>query len=106
MLRLALPLTLIATTALAQGQPMAGEGLRVARQWCAACHVVSREMPSPAPAPTMDVAPTFPAVASRADTTETGLRVFLQTPHANMPNWQLSRGELDAVVAYILSLGR
>ena len=106
MFRYLIPLGLIAGSAAAQQQPIAGEGLRVARQWCAACHVVSRDMPVPAPAPTMDVAPTFPAVASRADTTETGLRVFLQTPHANMPNWQLSRGELDAVVAYILSLGR
>lgn len=104
MFRYLLPLGLIAGSAAAQQQPMAGEGLRVARQWCAACHVVSRDMPTPAP--TMDAAPTFPSVASRADTTETGLRVFLQTPHANMPDWQLSRGELDAVVAHILSLGR
>jgi mono/diheme cytochrome c family protein len=34
------------------------------------------------------------------------LRVFLQTPHANMPNFQLSRAETDAIVAYILSLRR
>jgi mono/diheme cytochrome c family protein len=104
MFRYLLPLGLIAGSAAAQQQPMAGEGLRVARQWCAACHVVSRDMPTPAPA--MDAAPSFSSVARRADTTETGLRVFLQTPHANMPNWQLGRGELDAVVAYILSLSR
>lgn len=102
MLRYLLPLALVAGTASAQQQPMAGEGLRVARQWCAACHVVSRDMPPPA----ADAAPSFPGIAALASTTESGLRVFLQTPHANMPNWQLSRGDLDAVVGYILSLGR
>ena len=95
-------LTLLAFPGLAaaQGQPMAGEGQRIARQWCANCHMVSRDMPPPA----NDVAPSFPALAAMSTTTETGLRVFLQTPHANMPNYQLSRGETDAVVAYLLSL--
>lgn len=105
MLRFILPLTLIAGTAAGQGQPlsaqpMAGEGLRLSRQWCAACHAVSREMPPP----TGDAAPSFPAIASMPSTTETGLRVFLQTPHANMPDFQISRAELDAVVTYLLSL--
>ncbi len=103
MLRYLLPLTFIAASAAAQAPPMAGEGLRVARQWCAGCHVVSRDMPQPT---TGDSAPTFPGLATRSTTTETALRVFMQTPHANMPNWQLSRSELDAVVAYILSLAR
>lgn len=102
MLRYLLPFALVAGPAIAQQQPMAGEGLRVARQWCAACHVVSPDMPPPA----ADAAPSFPGVAARATTTETSLRVFLQTPHPSMPNWQLSRGELDAVVGYILSLRR
>lgn len=100
MLRFVLPLTLIAGGALAQGQPMAGEGLRLSRQWCAACHAVSREMPPPSG----DAAPSFPAIAAMPSTTETALRVFLQTPHANMPDYQLSRAELDAVVNYLLSL--
>ncbi|WP_431305468.1 c-type cytochrome [Sediminicoccus sp. BL-A-41-H5] len=102
MLKYLLPLALIVGPAAAQQQPMAGEGLRVARQWCAACHVVSRDMPPPA----ADAASSFPGIADRPGTTEAGLRVFLQTPHANMPNWQLSRAEMDAVVGYILSLRR
>lgn len=100
MLRLVLPFMLIAGTAAAQGQPMAGEGLRLSRQWCAACHAVSREMPPPAG----DAALGFPAIAALPTTTETALRVFLQTPHANMPNFQLSRAEVEAVVSYLLSL--
>lgn len=103
MLRYLIPFTLLAGGAAAQAQqPMAGEGLRVARQWCASCHIVSRDMPPPA----TDAAPTFAGIAARPTTTETSLRVFLQTPHANMPNWQLSRAELDVLVAHILSLGR
>jgi len=97
---LLLPLLAFPGLAAAQAQPMAGEGLRMARQWCANCHLVSRDMPPPA----NDAAPSFPALAAMSTTTETGLRVFLQTPHSNMPNYQLSRGELDAVVAYLLSL--
>ncbi len=95
-------LTLLALPGLAaaQAQPWAGEGSRVARQWCAHCHLVSRDMPPPA----NDVAPSFPALAAMSTTTETGLRVFLQTPHGRMPDYQLSRGELDAVVGYLLSL--
>ena len=100
MLRYLLPLTLIAGAAGAQSSPMAGEGLRLSRQWCAACHAVSRDMPPPAG----DAVPGFLAIAAMTSTTETGLRVFLQTPHANMPNFQLSRAEVDAVVAYLLSL--
>lgn len=86
----------------AQSQPLVAEGLRLSRQWCAACHAVARDMPPPAG----DAVPGFPAIAAMPSTTEMGLRVFLQTPHANMPDFQLSRGEMDAVVAYLLSLRR
>ncbi|UPY35572.1 cytochrome c [Sediminicoccus sp. KRV36] len=104
MLRYLFALGLLASAAgaAAQDQPMAGEGLRLARQWCANCHVVSRGMPPP----TGDATPSFPALAAMSSTTEAGLRVFLQTPHANMPDYRLSQRELDAVVAYILSLAR
>ena len=36
--------------------------------------------------------------------TALSLRVFLQTPHVRMPDFQLSNNEIDDVVAYILSL--
>jgi len=82
--------------------PLARDGGRLAVQWCAHCHAVTRS----APPPSGDAAPGFPAIAAMPSTTETSLRVFLQTPHANMPNYQLSHIELDAVVAYLLSLRR
>jgi len=94
------PLLVFPGIAAAQTQPTVGEGQRIARQWCANCHMVSLDMPPP----DNDSAPSFPAIAAMSTTTETGLRVFLQTPHSNMPNYQHSRGETDAVVAYLLSL--
>lgn len=48
--------------------------------------------------------PDFGAVAAMPRQTEMSLRVFLQTPHGEMPRYQFSRGELDDIIAYILSL--
>ena len=97
---LILAFTLLAGPALAQSTPLATEGARLAQQWCANCHAIAPGQQSP----TGDAAPSFPAIARLTPTTELSLRVFLQTPHANMPNYQLTRNETDAVVAYILSL--
>jgi mono/diheme cytochrome c family protein len=97
---LILAFTFLAGPALAQTTPLVAEGARLAQQWCAACHAIA---PGQQP-PTGDAAPSFPAVARLTSTTEMSLRVFLQTPHANMPNYQLTRNETDAAVAYILSL--
>lgn len=91
---------LLAAPAFAQTTLLAEEGARIAQQWCANCHAIA---PGQQP-PTGDAASSFPAIARLASTTEMSLRVFLQTPHANMPNYQLSRAETDAVVTYILSL--
>jgi mono/diheme cytochrome c family protein len=75
-------------------------GRVVAESWCANCHVVGRD----ARGPVGDAAPPFAAIARMPSTTEMSLRVFLQTPHARMPDYRLSTPELDGVVAYILSL--
>ena len=39
-------------------------------------------------------------------TTSMSLRVFLQSPHANMPDYRLTRDQLDDVVAYLLAQRR
>jgi hypothetical protein len=54
--------------------------------------------------PAGDAAPPFEEVANRASTTEMSLRAFLRTPHARMPNYELSQREMDGVVAYLLAL--
>lgn len=93
--------TLAAGPAFAQNTGNALAGHALARQWCAACHLVA-----PGEGRASDAAPAFEAVARRPSTTETSLRVFLQSPHQRMPNYTLTRQETDDVVAYILGLRR
>lgn len=74
-------------------------GLKISRQWCAACHVVAPEQTSAS----VDV-PTFADIARRK-TERKPLAAFLSEPHGMMPNMSLSRTEIDDIVAYIRSLG-
>ena len=77
----------------------AGSGHELAKSWCAGCHFVE-----PQEMRTKDAVPSFAAVAAMKSTTELSLQAFLQTSHHNMPDWRLSRQQLDDVIAYILSL--
>lgn len=89
----------------AAAQPEPGDpasGLRLSATWCANCHRVAPG----GPGPSTDAAPTFRAIAQMPSTTSMSLRVFLQTPHPNMPDYRLTREELDDVVAYLISLKR
>jgi len=82
------------------GDPASGRSL--ARRWCETCHVVDATQQQ-----AMSTgAPTFAAIAHMKSTTPMALRVFLQTPHGRMPDLHLTRGEIDDVSAYILSLKR
>ena len=74
-------------------------GLKLSKQWCAACHVVASDQKSAS----VDV-PTFADVARRK-TEKKPLAAFLAEPHGKMPNMSLSRSEIDDIVAYIRSLG-
>jgi mono/diheme cytochrome c family protein len=97
---LILALPLIALPAHAQvptGDPDVGGG--IARTWCANCHVVEAR-----PTRGGDAVPSFSAIAAMPSTTALSLTAFLQTPHGRMPNFQLSRQQIDDAVAYILSL--
>ena len=92
-----------AMPALAQTEPGdPAAGLRMAATWCANCHRVAPG----GPGPSTDAAPAFQAIARMPSTTSMALRVFLQTPHASMPDYRLTREELDDVVAYLISLKR
>ena len=77
-------------------------GAHLAATWCSSCHVVT---PSARAGASTGV-PTFAAIAHMSSTTPISLRAFLQTPHARMPDLQLSRDETDNLIAYILSLRR
>jgi len=76
-----------------------GNGLRISKQWCAACHVVASDQTTAS----ADV-PTFGDIARRK-TEKKPLAAFLAEPHGKMPNMSLSRSEIDDIVAYIRSLG-
>jgi mono/diheme cytochrome c family protein len=82
------------------GDPTAGAGL--AKSWCGACHEVEPGIRGPG----VFGAPAFQDVADDPAATELALRVFLRTPHSEMPNEQLSPDQTDDVISYILELGR
>jgi mono/diheme cytochrome c family protein len=84
----------------AQQPPDPREGERLARQWCASCHLVVRDRQAPAP----DVAPPFASIAARPQATAGALRVVIQMPYPRMPQIALSRDETEHIIAYILSL--
>jgi mono/diheme cytochrome c family protein len=86
--------------ALAQQTPgNASSGYGLAKTWCAGCHYIEpRELNA------RDAVPSFAGVAAMKSTTQLSLDAFLQTSHHNMPDWRLTRQQVDDVVAYILSL--
>ncbi len=95
--------TLMAGTGAARaadiGQP--GMGREIAERWCAECHDITGTLPR-----VLDGPPSFVTVANKPETTAAGLRAFLHTPHAQMPDLALSREETDHMIAYILGLKR
>jgi mono/diheme cytochrome c family protein len=80
------------------GDPAAG--LQLARDVCAECHEVERGNPGMS----LLGAPSFQEVAERPAVTALGLRVFLRTPHAAMPDLILDDDQTEDIIAYILSL--
>jgi mono/diheme cytochrome c family protein len=90
---------LAAPPARAQEAGDAAAGAALARTWCSECHLVDRRQVRG-----NDAVPPFAAIAAMPSTTSMSLRAFLTTPHGRMPDLRLSRGEIDDVVAYILSL--
>ncbi|MDA0785365.1 MAG: cytochrome c [Proteobacteria bacterium] len=87
----------------AQAQEMVGDpeaGAIFAQRVCATCHIVGGDWPANPRNPV----PAFEEIASTPSVTPLGLRVFLNSPHRNMPNLILSEKEVDDVIAYIMGL--
>jgi mono/diheme cytochrome c family protein len=76
----------------------ADNGGRLARRWCAACHVVigSQRQAS-------SEATTFSAMARQPGFDEARLAFFLLDPHPRMPDMSLSRSEAADLAAYIVT---
>jgi mono/diheme cytochrome c family protein len=78
------------------GDPIAGR--EIANAWCANCHAFPDSKVA-----TVTGAPSFPAIAANRAITPLSLRAFLQTPHARMPDLNLSNSETDDLIAFVLS---
>lgn len=104
---------LLAFAAGAAAQPAAtrqqlAEGHDLAQALCAVCHVAG---PDQQEAPVMsNPGPPFRDIANRPGITAAALRTFLVTAHSStnppftMPNPRLTDVQIDAIIAYILSL--
>ncbi len=74
-------------------------GERLAKIWCASCHIVGRTPPPRA----QQGPPSFPALA-HSNIPAARLRTFLIKPHGGMPDLSLTRVEIEDLIAYIESL--
>jgi mono/diheme cytochrome c family protein len=76
------------------------QGLTVARERCASCHLVVKE----GGLSTNEKAPAFARIANTPGMTSAALRSALNTSHHTMPNLIIKDDDADSVIAYILSL--
>ena len=75
-------------------------GLRIARRWCQACHVVTPTQTRT----TTDLVPPFAAIARSPDFDAGKIALFLLDPHPKMPDMGLSRSDAADLAAYIATL--
>jgi mono/diheme cytochrome c family protein len=75
-------------------------GERLARQWCAACHVVASDQKQA----DADV-PTFAAIAKAPGFSRDKIAYFLLDPHPKMPSMSLTRTEATDLADYIATFG-
>ena len=78
-----------------------GDGEKLARRWCAACHMVAPDQQRA----TTD-APPFATIARMAGFNQEKLAFFLLEPHPKMPSMDLSRYEARDLADYIATLGQ
>jgi mono/diheme cytochrome c family protein len=76
------------------------EGLTIARERCAACHLVVKEDGRSI----NEKAPTFARIANTPGMTSAALRSALNSSHSSMPNLIIKDDDADSIIAYILSL--
>jgi mono/diheme cytochrome c family protein len=78
----------------------AQQGLRLAREICAQCHLVDKAVGRS----TNANAPTFEVIANTPGLTSAALAAALQTSHRTMPNIVIKGADANNIIAYILSL--
>ena len=92
-----LPLLAVSAAGAAPADP--AQGAKLAKQWCASCHVVSSDQARGA-----DYAPTFASIAKRPGFTANYTAQFLMRSHPRMPDVHLTRDEARDLAAYIATL--
>lgn len=83
----------------AQDERLVQQGRLLAQSMCADCHTFGGQTRSDG------LPPDFAQVGAMPSTTPLSLRVFLKSPHRNMPDLILEEGQIDALAAFILDLG-
>lgn len=94
-----LPLLVTAASAAGAGNDEMGRAL--AQQWCVSCHQVEAGQPN-----VKDLAPSFVSLANDHGKDLTWIRNYLLDPHLPMTGMNLSRAQIDNVVAYLRTLQR
>jgi cytochrome c len=89
-------LLLLSTPAFAQGD--AETGRELVRRWCTSCHVVDVEGKG------ADAGPALPGLLAGKQRSADEIRGWLADPHPPMPNLNLSRQEIEDILAYLQSL--
>jgi mono/diheme cytochrome c family protein len=87
---------MLANPAFAAGDVEAGHALT--ERWCSGCHVIGSTPHG------QDAAPALPTIAGGHPRDRDWLRARLTSPHPPMPNFNLTRREIDDVIAYLSSL--
>ncbi len=76
----------------------AAHGEKLAKRWCAACHIVANDQTRGT-----DNVPTFDSIANTPGLDAKEIAGFLRDPHPKMPDMQLSTIESADLAAYIMS---
>lgn len=87
------------TTAPAFAAGDAAAGRRTADTWCVGCHLVGTEQKA-----AMVDAPTFSEINQRL--TPEAMRAFLFNPHPPMPQFRLTRQDIEDLIEFIRSTGK
>jgi len=85
----------------AAGAADAANGEKLAKRWCATCHVVAADQQRGS-----TQAPPFSATAKRRGFDAGKLALYLLLPHPRMPDMNLSRSEAADLAAYIARQGK
>jgi mono/diheme cytochrome c family protein len=79
----------------------ANNGQKLAKRWCAACHIVTAEQKSG-----NTQVPPFSAIAKKPGLNAATLAFYLLEPHPKMPDMGLSRSAAADLAAYIETQGK